>query len=34
MTKDNWGGIATLLAVGIAATAAALVSVRRRDVGT
>jgi len=34
MTKDNWGGIATLLAVGIAATALALVSMRRRDVGT
>ena len=34
MTKDNWGGIATLLAIGVAATVAALVSMRRRDVGT
>ena len=34
MTKDNWGGIATLLAIGVAATVAALVSLRRRDVGT
>jgi ABC-2 type transport system permease protein len=34
MTKDNWGGSATLVAVGVAATAVALVSMRRRDVGT
>jgi len=34
MTKDNWGGIATLLAIGVAATVAARVSMRRRDVGT
>lgn len=34
MTKDNWGGIAALLAIGVAATAAAIVSMRGRDVGT
>ena len=33
MTKVDWGGIATLIAVGVASTAAALVAMRRRDVG-
>jgi ABC-2 type transport system permease protein len=34
MTKDDWGGIATLVAIGVAGTAVALVAMRRRDVGT
>jgi ABC-2 type transport system permease protein len=34
MTKDDWGGIATLVAIGVAGTALALVSMRKRDVGT
>ena len=34
MTKDEWGGIVALLAVGVAGTAVALASMRRRDVGT
>lgn len=34
MTKDEWGGIVTLLAVGVAGSAVALISMRRRDVGT
>jgi ABC-2 type transport system permease protein len=33
MSKDDWGGIATLIAIGIAGTAIALVVMRRRDVG-
>lgn len=34
MSKDDWGGIATLVAIGVAGTAVALVSMQRRDVGT
>ncbi|HKW78636.1 MAG TPA: hypothetical protein VJQ09_06000 [Candidatus Limnocylindria bacterium] len=34
MTKDDWAGIAALVAIGIAGTALALVSTQRRDVGT
>ena len=34
MTTDDWGGIAALIAIGIAGTALALVSMQRRDVGT
>lgn len=33
MSKDDWGGIASLVAVGLAGTAIALASMRRRDVG-
>ena len=33
MSKDDWGGIATLVAIGIAGTAVALAAMRRRDVG-
>lgn len=33
MSKDDWGGIATLLAIGLAGTAVAVVALRRRDVG-
>lgn len=33
MSKDDWSGIATLIAIGIAGTAVALVVMRRRDVG-
>jgi putative exporter of polyketide antibiotics len=33
MSKDDWGGIATLVAIGTAGTAVALVVMRRRDVG-
>jgi ABC-2 type transport system permease protein len=33
MSKDDWGGIATLVAIGTAGTAIALVVMRRRDVG-
>jgi polyether ionophore transport system permease protein len=33
LTKDDWGGIATLVAIGVAGTAVALVAMRRRDVG-
>lgn len=33
MSKDDWGGIATLVAIGIAGTAVALVVMRHRDVG-
>ena len=33
MSKDDWGGIATLIAIGVAGTAVALVVMRRRDVG-
>ena len=34
LSKDDWVGIATLVAIGIAGTAVALVAMRRRDVGT
>jgi ABC-2 type transport system permease protein len=33
MSKDDWGGIATLIAIGVAGTAVAVVAMRRRDVG-
>jgi len=33
MSKDDWGGIATLVAIGLAGTAVALFVMRRRDVG-
>jgi ABC-2 type transport system permease protein len=33
ISKDDWGGIATLIAIGIAGTAVALLVMRRRDVG-
>jgi ABC-2 type transport system permease protein len=33
MAKDDWGGIATLMAIGLAGTAVAIVAMRRRDVG-
>jgi ABC-2 type transport system permease protein len=33
MSKDDWGGIATLIAIGTAGLAVALVVMRRRDVG-
>src|SRR5712692_1060117 len=33
MSKDDWTGIATLIAIGLAGTAVALVVMRRRDVG-
>jgi ABC-2 type transport system permease protein len=33
MSKDDWGGIATLVAIGIAGTAVALAAMRGRDVG-
>jgi ABC-2 type transport system permease protein len=33
MAKDDWGGIATLVAIGLAGTAVAIVAMRRRDVG-
>jgi putative exporter of polyketide antibiotics len=33
MSKDDWGGIATLIAIGLGGTAVALVVMRRRDVG-
>jgi ABC-2 type transport system permease protein len=33
MSKDEWGGMATLVAIGLAGTAVALVAMRRRDVG-
>jgi ABC-2 type transport system permease protein len=33
MTSVDWGGAATLMGMGIAGTAAALISMRRRDVG-
>jgi ABC-2 type transport system permease protein len=33
MSKDDWGGIATLIAIGLAGTAVAIVAMRRRDVG-
>jgi len=33
MSKDDWSGIATLIVIGIAGTAVALVVMRRRDVG-
>jgi len=34
MTKVDWGGMVTLLAIGVFGTAAAVVSLQRRDVGT
>jgi ABC-2 type transport system permease protein len=34
LSSDDWPGIVTLVAVGIAGTAVALVAMRRRDVGT
>jgi len=33
MSKDDWGGIATLIAIGTVGTAIALFVMRRRDVG-
>jgi len=33
MSKDDWGGIATLVAIGVAGTAVAIVAMARRDVG-
>ena len=33
MSEDDWGGIATLIAIGLAGTAVAIVAMRRRDVG-
>jgi hypothetical protein len=33
MSKDDWGGIATLVAIGLVGTAVAVVGMRRRDVG-
>jgi ABC-2 type transport system permease protein len=33
MSKDEWGGMGTLVAIGLAGTAVALVAMRRRDVG-
>jgi ABC-2 type transport system permease protein len=33
MSKDDWGGIATLIAIGLGGTAVAIVAMRRRDVG-
>jgi ABC-2 type transport system permease protein len=33
MSKDDWGGIATLVAIGLAGTAVAVLVMRRRDVG-
>ena len=33
MSKDDWGGVATLIAIGLAGTAVATVVMRRRDVG-
>ena len=34
LSKDDWGGIIALVAIGVAGTAVALVAMRRRDVGT
>jgi ABC-2 type transport system permease protein len=34
LSKDDWVGILTLVAIGVAGTAVALVAMRRRDVGT
>jgi len=34
LSKDDWVGIITLVAIGVLGTAVALVSMRRRDVGT
>jgi putative exporter of polyketide antibiotics len=33
MSKDDWSGIATLIAIGTVGTAVALLAMRRRDVG-
>ena len=33
MSKDDWGGIATLIVIGLAGTAIAIAAMRRRDVG-
>jgi hypothetical protein len=33
LTRDDWSGVATLVGIGIAGTAAAIVAMRRRDVG-
>ena len=33
MSKDDWGGIATLVAIGLAGTVIAIAAMRRRDVG-
>jgi len=33
MSKDDWSGIATLVGIGVVGTAAAVVAMRRRDVG-
>jgi ABC-2 type transport system permease protein len=33
MSKDDWGGLVTLVAIGLAGTAVALLVMRRRDVG-
>ncbi|HEY3218037.1 MAG TPA: ABC transporter permease subunit [Candidatus Limnocylindria bacterium] len=34
LSKDDWGGIAALVAIGLAGTAFAVAAMRRRDVGT
>ncbi len=34
LSRDDWPGIATLVAIGVAGTAVALVAMRRRDVGS
>jgi putative exporter of polyketide antibiotics len=33
LSREDWGGIATLVGIGLAGTAAAIVAMRRRDVG-
>jgi ABC-2 type transport system permease protein len=34
LSRDDWGGIATLVAIGLAGTAAAIALMPRRDIGT
>ena len=34
LSRDDWGGIGTLMAIGLAGTAVAMLAMRRRDVGT
>jgi hypothetical protein len=34
LARDDWGGIATLVAIGLAGTAAAIALMPRRDIGT
>jgi putative exporter of polyketide antibiotics len=33
LSKDDWAGVATLVAIGVAGTAIALIAMQRRDVG-